>query len=205
MLCKTISLPAIKVWPGSMMMVYVSITPSTASAISSPICWEKGISKARVMCNFKNFITSIKGDLTIKGFGDDVCKSGLQYTFPFLKDCSNITYQQVELPPWEERQYKKYHIASYNMKKASQILSCHSQNHRIKFNPAWKRQGKHQTHSRLAKLSYGYHCALIDSFELAFADNTLDYYCCDSHFCQQPEQNTETYTDTLTEPLVFIE
>lgn len=162
---------------------------------------KSGIYASEQILKFKNFIDSIDGKVILKGFGEDVMKQNLQRLFPFLQSKTNITYEQVILPPWSERQYEKYHISSRNLKDYSELLSCNAHNHAIEYYPNWLKHQKTHSHTRLAKLSYGHHCALVDSYELAFAEDTLDKYCCDMHF----EKNFETNIDSMTEPLVFIE
>jgi len=144
-----------------------------------------GISLKSAIADFEFFISEIDNPLTIKTHGEDVNEDNLKLLFPFLnkKDYSTkITYEQVTLPPWEQRQLEPAHIAAGNMKRESQIVACQPHNHGVTFRPHWKRQGRTPNHSQIANYSYGYHCALIDVYELAFFEKTLPYYCCDLHF-----------------------
>ena len=121
-------------------------------------------------------------EVTIKTFGDDLSRENLQGMFPFLLYLINVCYEQVQLPPWVERQCQPYHISAYNMKMLSQIADCKSTYHNMEFFPHWKRIGKKPTHTQIAKYAYKYHCALIDAYELAFKDKAIPLYCCDTHF-----------------------
>jgi hypothetical protein len=146
---------------------------------------DDGISLKKATTDFEFFISGINNPFTIKGHGEDVNENNLKLLFPFLnkKDYSTkITYEQVTLPPWEQRQFEPSHIVAGNMKRGSRLMSCQPYNHKATFRPHWKRQGRAPNHSQLASCSYGYHCALIDAYELAFFEKTLPYYCCDLHF-----------------------
>jgi hypothetical protein len=142
----------------------------------------EGISENDSIKHFKCFIDSIDGQVIIKGHGTDVNEAALKSHFTFLHSYSHVTYCQVPLPPWTERKVDPNHIAAHLMKVGSQILSCGSYNHTATYQPTWLLQNKNATHTRLAKLLYGHHCALIDAYELSFFDSTLQPYCCDIHF-----------------------
>ena len=93
-----------------------------------------------------------------------------------------VTYEQVDLPKWTDRQYDHYHIAAFNLKTNSKIISFNHLNHKMKYYPNWISRGKSPTHTQIAKRSFGFHCALIDTYELAFKDKRRNTYCCDCHF-----------------------
>jgi len=142
-----------------------------------------GISLKHATTDFKFFIADIDHPFTIKGHGEDVNEDNLKLVFPFLEDYSTkITYKQVTLPSWEQRQFEPSHIAAGYMKRVSRLMACQPNNHEATFRPHWKQQGRPPNHSQLAKLNYGYHCALINAYELAFFEKNLPYYCCDLHF-----------------------
>lgn len=126
--------------------------------------------------------TAAESVFYIKGHGEDTKQIYLERVFPFLRDFNNINYEQVELPPWVEREPAFYHISAYKMKQQCRIVSCNKDYHSITYYPHWKRLNKQASHTQMAKESYGFHCALIDAYELAFKDGAIDPYCCDLHF-----------------------
>ena len=155
--------------------------------------------------DFKNFILSIKGNINIRGHGNDVTKTYLESKFPFLRDLP-INYLQVYLPVWKDRQYEKFHICALNMKNATRLISCHRDNHKMKFNPTWKHNEITPNHTGIARLTCGFHCALIDCYEQAFYEQKLDYYCCDTHFAINYVYDiipvVKPYFDTSFNPLI---
>lgn len=162
--------------------------------IPSKIIEYQGIDEGDAILSFKEFIESIpSGYVIIRGHGDDVNQYNLQIVFPFLKTYDGITYEQVPLPIWKDRQFKDYHIATHLMKSVSEILSCSYRNHTVNFMPSWKRDCKTPTHGNLSKFTYGHHCALIDCYELAFYQETLEKYCCDLHFTDDMNYHTDMY------------
>ena len=143
------------------------------------------ISCKQAIAELKSFFDNIMEPFTLKGHGHDVNEFNLKLLFPFLKDyatTTKISYEQATLPPWKERHFGSYHIAASTMKRGSQLMSCQPKNHKVPYFPYWRRKGKEPNHSQLAKHNYGYHCALIDAYELAFFEETLPCYCCDTHF-----------------------
>lgn len=140
-----------------------------------------GIPCELAMHELENFFANIQGSIIIKGHGNDMMQNNLEKLFPFLKRFE-ISFAQVNLPQWSVRQKLDSHISTYNMKIATNLIPCHRDNHSIKYNPSWMRQNKPANHTRIAKLAYGAHCALIDCFELSFYENALKNYCCDTHF-----------------------
>ena len=184
-------------------------TAENSHCIEYKTLFDKGIDWTKACSELYKLIVSFNNNLIIKGYGTDVNEQSLKATFSFLKNMDNIKYEQVILPNWVDRQYERYHVAANNMKNNSYIISCNSLNHCLKFFPHWLSQGKTPTHSQLAKRSYGFHCALIDTYELAFKDKTLDIYCCDVHFannftqkCNSPLLNVHNHTlDSSTDTL----
>lgn len=141
--------------------------------------YEESIAKQR----FYQWINSQShSKLIIKGYGQDTSQEALQQWIPELKTFSHLIYEQVELPNWEERQYGDYHIATQLMKNNCQLCYCKATKHKLPMVPTWKIKKKTPTHSKMARLMYGFHCSLFDSFELAFYEKTLSNYCCDEHF-----------------------
>lgn len=140
-----------------------------------------GITFDLAMSEFENFFENIDGPISIKGHGDDILQDNLENKYSFLKRI-DVTYDQVNLLPWKDRQFEKSHIAAFNMKNVTNLIPCHRKNHGLKYNPSWLYQFKTPNHTKIAKLSYGAHCALIDCFEMAFYENSLIHYCCDDHF-----------------------
>lgn len=143
---------------------------------------DKGIEWFRVSTEFYKLVDSWNQNVIIKGYGSDVDEKSLKAIFPFLSNMTAVTYEQVDLPKWADRQYEHYHIAAFNLKTNSKIISCNHLNHKMKYYPNWISQGKSPTHTQIAKRSFGFHCALIDTYELAFKDKRLNTYCCDCHF-----------------------
>lgn len=149
--------------------------------IPSVVLHNQGFLLSDALIELKLFFSEIKGSIQIKGHGEDIKKDNMEKLFPFLKDFK-IIYLQVNLPIWELRQYEKYHIAAHNMKYTSLLIPCHYKNHGLRFYPYWMIKNKKPTHSMIAKFAYGAHCALVDCYELAFYENKLEIYCCDTHF-----------------------
>ena len=150
--------------------------------LPAPILKLNGVRMHDAQHDFNLFMLSILKPVTIKGFGDDVNEANLKMVFPFLNTMKHVTYKQVSLPSWKQRQFEPSHIATSTMKKVSGLLSCKPSYHNVPYFPHWKRKGKQPNHTQLSKLGYGHHCALIDAYELAFYDEALPNYCCDAHF-----------------------
>lgn len=173
-----------------------------------------GIYEEWAFNDFKNFFLSIKGIITIKGHGKDITKSSLENQFSFLKELP-INYVQVNLPVWSVRQYEKSHIAALGMKLCTRLISCNRDNHKMSYQPTWLIQGKTPNHTKIAKLAYGAHCALIDCYEMAFYDEKLELFCCDEHFanyfiCETTPGILPAYDDSFNplivhSPLIFID
>ena len=146
------------------------------------IILEEGATAQLLNNDFKNFLESINSTtIIIKGHGLDIDKKELMQSFPFLADMDEIQYMQVGLPPWSERKDGDYHHATHYMKQFSRILPCTKDNHSMNFIYS-DFDGYKQSHTKMAKQFYGFHCALFDSIELAFYEKTLQLYCCDKHF-----------------------
>lgn len=165
-----------------------------------------GINEECAFTDFENFFSSLKGKIIIKGHGDDVTKKSLENKFPFLKNYVS-KYSQVNLPIWSMRQFEKSHIAAFNMKLTTNLISCHRDNHKIPYKPTWLYKGETPNHTKIAKFAYGAHCALIDCYEMAFYERKLDLYCCDMHFVDYFTCNItpgiQPAYDTSSNPFVF--
>lgn len=171
-----------------------------------------GLNFSKATDKFESFIADFDGSITLKGNGLDMSQSNLIKLFPFFSKY-DITYAQVSLPPWIQREKLDSHCAAYKMKLCTQLLPCSHEYHYIKFSPTWIHQNKTANHTRLAKLIYGSHCALIDCFELAFFESALPIYCCDVHFtdlfltepvkAKVPMHDNSFHSLIVKPPLVF--
>lgn len=174
----------------------------------------EGVTMDFAMIEFENFFNELEGHIILKGYGDDMMKSNLEELFPFLRKLK-IKFQQVELPPWKERQFLKPHISALNLKNATKLLPCHQRNHSLKFSPCWKYKNMSPNESKIARYTYGFHCSLVDSLECSFFDNAIDLYSCDKQFskiflCNFNNPFEPTYLDNNSyfpliqqDPLVF--
>lgn len=174
----------------------------------------EGVSLDYAMEDFEIFLNNLHGKIVIKGYGNDILQNNLEEVFPFLKKY-NISFQQVNLLPWKERQFLKSHISALNMKNASKLLPCHQKNHSLKFNPFWQYKNVSSNESKIARLTYGFHCSLVDSLEISFFDNALDLYHNDKQFsklflCDSQKTSEPLYLDNNSyypiiehDPLVF--
>lgn len=184
--------------------------------ISPNLLHRIGINENDAILSFRQFMEAINGPIIIKGYGVDVNEENLCKLFPFLSAMMCVTYEQVHLLPWHQRQFDSSHISTMNMKTICSIVSCNSSNHSVKYFPTWQRSnGSTTNHSKIAKLPYGFHCALFDCYELAFFDKKLEKYCCDAHFEDNINYNNETFVyidDEIgcnpliaNDPLAFID
>ncbi len=93
----------------------------------------------------------------------------MKQLFPDI-NFDKYTFQQVYLPTWTLR-IGEYHDRAYMLKYQNKL--CGIKNHSMKFSPTWLYKTKSHTSARLARFSYGHHCALTDAYELAFYENEL--------------------------------
>jgi hypothetical protein len=133
--------------------------------------------KSALLHWFKSFTFK---KITIAGHGDDVSQKELIKWMPELQHLSNLEYAQVNLPPWNERHGKVYHMVTYHMKQHSNIFPCHHSQHTLSTELPYK---KACNLSGLQKYMYGFHCSLFDCFELAFYEEKLPLYTSDHDFC----------------------
>ena len=153
--------------------------------IPAYILGNHGIEYSLAIQKFHKFIKTIAYDtIHIIGHGLDTTRLELEKQFTFLKYIPDLKYKQCELPNWETRRDKDYHLAAYYMKEFSKILPCNRLRHSMNFIPR-QRNSENITHGQMSKKAYGFHCSLIDCFELAFFEQTLPLYCCDSHFIKK--------------------
>ena len=174
----------------------------------------EGLPYDAAMTDFENFIINIKGTIVLKGHGSDMTKTNLEMLFPFLNK-HKISFMQVNLPNWKERQFLKSHICALNMKNASKLLPCHKDFHSIKYSPSWLYEKLIPNETKIAKLSYSFHCGFIDAMEMAMFDNAVELYTCDRQFrdiilCNIPEPPKPTYFNSYypiieQTPLVFFD
>lgn len=145
--------------------------------IRSTELMEKGNTPTNIRRMFCNWIKKFDfSQITIFGHGEDVTESALKKWNPELDQLKHLVYQQVNLPSWIQRELAPYHISAFKMKEISAILKCSKENHQVLFknNPS--------NHSRISRIIYKHHCALVDAFELAFYECELPLFCCDKHF-----------------------
>jgi len=117
--------------------------------------------------------------ITIAGHGPDVCRKSLIEWIPELDAVSHLSYEQVNLPEWIERKTADYHLSAHTMKEVAQYQNCHKQNHRLDLRMDFRVCANH---SQIARYMHGYHCALFDSFELAFYERSIPLFCCENDF-----------------------
>jgi hypothetical protein len=147
------------------------------------VLYQYGITMKDADIAFDKFLNTLnKKTLSIKGHGNDVTKDNLNRVFPCLQQRIDITYSQVNLPNWETRQFEYYHLSAYYLKHYSNITSCNHDFHQVPYMPTWQRRCQRINHSKIAKLFYQHHCALVDAYEMAFYEKTLKHFCCDEHF-----------------------
>lgn len=118
-------------------------------------------------------------EITILGHGDDVTEEALHEWNPRFKQFNHLTYEQVNLPPWIQRETAPYHMAALKMKEVSTQLKCSKVNHQVAFQV---NAINSSNHSRISRIIYKHHCALVDAFELAFYEQQLPLFCCDNDF-----------------------
>ena len=140
-----------------------------------------GLSIDEATDNFRKFLSKIPGSVIQLSCIEDSNK--LENYFSFLKDLKNIIYYEtIKLPAWNSRQFDKPHISALKMKQFSSIHSCNASNHALSYRPAWKLSAKKPSHSQQARYMYGFNCALISAYEIAFYKGMLELFCCDKHF-----------------------
>lgn len=142
-----------------------------------------GCSKEVVKLRFLEWIQNeTVHPVTIKGNGQDVSKFALEKWIPALSHIEGIQYEQIQLDFWANRVYEKYHISAGIMKEVSTNMKCCRGYHSLNKTKQWRGIRVDSAHTRIAKDTHGFHCALFDAFELAFYEKTLNYYCCDRDF-----------------------
>ena len=139
---------------------------------------EAGRTHDDMTISFKSFLYFICTPYVI--IKSDFTKERLQCLFPFLTEF-DIDYVEINLPPWEERRYKDYHISTQYLKRFTKILPCNSMNHSMAYLPADGTTFS-TSHSELCKVFHGFNCTLFNVFEYAFYDKVIPLYCCDFHF-----------------------
>jgi len=148
-----------------------------------------GIEEYVVTAQFLLWISQFSFDsLTIMGNGEDTTREYLENWCHGLDSLPNLSYEQVVLHPWVKRQYEIYHIVTHTMKTCCSLLPCSYNQH---FLP--HKRDHNFNHSKMARLTYGFHCALFDCFELAFFENLIPTYCCDLHFRQVIVEDNSMY------------
>ena len=115
------------------------------------------------------FINEIPGNRIICGHGTDVERKCLEMTFPLIQ-WSNYRFMSFQLPPWIERDAEEYHKNAKYLKDSK--LFC--QAHTLVYRPSYNKSGV-LTFSSQIKYKYGYHCALIDAFELAMFSGMVTF------------------------------
>ncbi len=133
------------------------------------IIYEKGLNYINAKQQLKEFFLSLGDNILIKGNGSDISRTSMEQLFPDI-NFDKYTFQQVHLPTWTLR-IGEYHDRAYTLKYQNKL--CGLKNHTMKFSPTWLYKTKSHTSARLARFSYGHHCALIDAYELAFYENEL--------------------------------
>ena len=135
-----------------------------------------------VKCRFIQWIQSFNFSLIIiKGHGIDVNYEALTKWIPNLALMKNLAFKQVELPPWIVRQNENYHQATYRMKTVAHSQLCHRMHHNL---PMWKDRKYASNESKIARYTYGFHCAAFDCYELAFCDKAIPLFTCEQEFNQ---------------------
>lgn len=157
-------------------------TAENSHCISPQTLYNMGISRLELNVRFRDLLLDLKTPITFKGHGLDITQEAMECEFPFLRFIKNITYQQLHLPTWDIRVTEQYFLSALKMKETTNIASCCATNHEILYDPYWNSIYKKPTACKRAKSQFGFHCALFDSYLLAFYDKTLDYYCCDISF-----------------------
>lgn len=139
-----------------------------------------GLPPAQIKREFIEWIKQFDfSQITIHGHGDDVTKNSLLTWNPKLNQLTHLTYKQVILPPWIERETAPYHLAAFKMKEVSKRMKCSKDNHQVTFQTNTYNSSNH---SKIARIIYKHHCALVDAFELAFFEQQLPLFCCDKDF-----------------------
>lgn len=157
---------------------------------------------------FIEWIKTISDSLTLSLRACCCNVQSIKSWIPSLESLDFITYDQVDLPSWSERSNKNYHLSAYKLKVYSRLLPCNYTKHTMDFNIHWKETDS-PTHTQIAKDMYGYRCALINAFELAYYEFQLALYCCDVHFHHNAHQLIQTpeieFTNTSNDALIFYD
>ena len=126
----------------------------------------------RIQNEFTNYFNSLPRPILLRSNGEDVSTPNLVKAFPLI-DSNNISWSDIQLPPWRERDIETYHQVVRLLKREDfrrpPIIHCRSFNHGLKL-----RKPKRGGPSSQIKFEYGYHCAAMDSLELAFKDGFLN-------------------------------
>lgn len=140
-----------------------------------------GASEDNVKENFYLWISNFTfEEITIAAHGDDCSQISLIKWLPKLVNLKHLSFAQVELPKWIERQYADYHLATKTMKEISHFQICSKQMHRGQFK--YLKNTLSHNHSKIARYMFGFHCSYFDCLQLAFYEKTLPLYCCDYDF-----------------------
>ena len=162
------------------------LTASYCHCIPESVLKNEGASENMVRHLFVNWIESLNFEfITIKGHGEDTSRESIEkwVDIQSFSNLSHLEYEQVYLPHWNQRRFALYHMSAFVMKEHHAIDKlCSKSNHSLKYRQSLKRRYNTPTHNQLARQQYGFHCALIDCFEMAFYENALPTYCCDDHF-----------------------
>lgn len=142
----------------------------------------EGIEEPKAKILFQYFLNQLMLPINFYGHGVDTEEEYLLTHFPMLKTYY-ASFNQVRLPNWSERDGQRYYNATYLMKSTSLMFACSYKNHLMEYLPFRMKQNKLlETDSQLCKYKFKYHCALFDSYMLAFYMQQIPEYCCDDHF-----------------------
>lgn len=159
-----------------------NICAENSHCIEHETLMKEGIAEHKAIILFENFINHCKLPVVFNGHGPDINENYMCLNFPFLKR-GYYTYKQINLPGWNVRDNKDYFLATYLMKTTSKMFSCSSKLHSMNYLPfKLKKKGKLNTNAQNAKNKFGFHCALMDSYLIAFYERDIPCYCCDEHF-----------------------
>lgn len=140
-----------------------------------------GVPMQTMQQRFENFLREIPGSITLICYCHE--EESLQELFPFLLGFNNITYETIELPAWNDREYESWFISARKMKMYSTLGGpCNKLYHAMEYLPTWKLLDKQPSHSQLIRYTNKFRCALNYAYTLAFYQKTIPLYCCDKHF-----------------------
>ena len=103
------------------------------------------------------------GKVYLRGHGDNICLKNFNSQFPGV-DWGTEEPQQVHLPPWIQRAGQLHHIQAFKHKE-THSCGLHTIDHIPK---RLVNSFGDINQTNLAKNMYGYHCARLDCFELAW-------------------------------------